>query len=132
MFSFLRGVVAVTMDLLKLDINQCPDKYYIPNAFKDTHKCDERNSYCVPILGRGFETGGYKCECKQGYEYPFEDLITYYDGQVLEAEFSNLVDNNETRFDMFKCRLAGASSVQVSMLTVFLLIFVSFGLYGRR
>ena len=27
---------------------------------------------CVPILGRGFETGGYKCECKQGYEYPFE------------------------------------------------------------
>jgi hypothetical protein len=40
-----KGVVAVTMDLLKLDINQCPDKYYIPNAFKDTHKCDERNSY---------------------------------------------------------------------------------------
>ena len=27
---------------------------------------------CVPILGRGFETGGYKCECRQGYEYPFE------------------------------------------------------------
>lgn len=82
-------------------------------------------------MGRGFETGGYKCECKQGYEYPFEDLITYYDGQVLEAEFSNLVDNNETRFDMFKCRLAGASSVQVSIVTVLLLIFVSFGLYGR-
>lgn len=87
---------------------------------------------CVPILGRGFESGGYKCECKQGYEYPFEDLITYYDGQVVEAEFSNLVDNNETRFNMFKCRLAGASAVQASILTVLLLIFFSFGVYGQR
>ena len=40
-----RGVVAVTMDLLKLDINQCPDKYYVNNLFKGTHKCDERTSY---------------------------------------------------------------------------------------
>ena len=52
---------------------------------------------CVPILGRGFATGGYKCECKQGYEYPFEDPITYYDGQLVEAEFISLVDNKETR-----------------------------------
>ena len=28
-----------------LDIDQCPDKYYVPNAFKDTHKCDDRSSY---------------------------------------------------------------------------------------
>lgn len=52
---------------------------------------------CVPILGRGFDSGGYKCECKQGYEYPFEDLITYYDGQLVEAEFSNIVNDKETR-----------------------------------
>ena len=52
---------------------------------------------CVPILGRGFETGGYKCECKQGYEYPFEDPITYFDGQLVEAEFLSLVENRETR-----------------------------------
>jgi hypothetical protein len=45
--SFLcyRGVVAVTMRLLELDINQCPDKFYVPNAFKDTHKCDKKTSY---------------------------------------------------------------------------------------
>ncbi|KAL1123171.1 hypothetical protein AAG570_002258 [Ranatra chinensis] len=92
-----KGVVAVTMDLLQLDINQCPDKYYVPNTFKDTHKCDKKTSYCVPILGRGFETGGYKCECLQGYEYPFEDLITYYDGQLVDAEFSNVVADNATR-----------------------------------
>lgn len=42
---FFRGVVAVTMDLLKLDINQCPDDYYVANAFKDTNKCDKKTSY---------------------------------------------------------------------------------------
>uniref|UniRef100_A0A1B6IF03 GPR158/179 extracellular domain-containing protein n=1 Tax=Homalodisca liturata TaxID=320908 RepID=A0A1B6IF03_9HEMI len=110
-----KGVVAVKMDLTQLDINQCSDKYYVPNAFKDTHKCDKKSSYCVPILGRGFETGGYKCECLQGYEYPFEDLITYYDGQLVEAEFTNVVQDRETRYDMFKCRLAGAASLSSSL-----------------
>jgi len=33
------------MRLLELDINQCPDKFYVPNAFKDTHKCDRKTSY---------------------------------------------------------------------------------------
>ncbi|KAK0182119.1 hypothetical protein PV327_000286 [Microctonus hyperodae] len=113
-----KGVVAVTMNLLQLDINQCDDKFYVPNAFKDTHKCDRKTSYCVPILGRGFESGGYKCECKQGYEYPFEDPTTYYDGQIVEAEFSNIVEDKETRFDMFKCRLAGAASVQSSLVLI--------------
>lgn len=123
-----KGVVAVTMDLLSLDINQCPDKFYVPNAFKGTDKCDRQTSYCVPILGRGFETGGYKCECRQGYEYPFEDLITYYDGQLVEAEFSNIVYNKETRIDMFKCRLAGAAAVQSSFAVLFCLLFVWFRL----
>lgn len=117
-----KGVVAVTMNLLQLDINQCPDKYYVSNAFKDTHKCDRRTSYCVPILGRGFEIGGYKCECLQGYEYPFEDLITYYDGQLVESEFSNVVAEKPTRFDMFKCRLAGASSLESSFYAICSLI----------
>ncbi|XP_026680578.1 probable G-protein coupled receptor 158 isoform X2 [Diaphorina citri] len=85
------------MNLLQLDINQCPSMYSTPNAFKDTHKCDRKTSTCVPILGRGYETGGYKCECLQGYEYPFENAITYYDGQLVEAEFTNLVVNTQTR-----------------------------------
>lgn len=33
------------MNMLQLDINQCPDDYYVPNAFKNTHKCDEKTSY---------------------------------------------------------------------------------------
>ncbi|XP_071438971.1 uncharacterized protein [Hetaerina americana] len=120
-----KGAVAVTMDMLQLDINQCPDKYSSTNAFKDSHKCDPGTSYCVPIQGRGFETGGYKCECIQGYEYPYEDLITYFDGQLVEAEFTNVVADNATRYDMFTCRLALASSLQSSYLVVMagLLIF---------
>ncbi|ODM87279.1 hypothetical protein Ocin01_19405 [Orchesella cincta] len=113
-----KGVVAVSMDLLQLDINQCDDDYYVPNFFKGTHKCHRRTSYCVPILGRGFDTGGYKCECYQGYEYPFDDPITYFDGQLVEAEFLNLVWDNKTRYDMLKCRLAGASSVVSSYLLI--------------
>lgn len=127
-----KGAVAVTMDLLKLDINQCPDKYYTPNAFKGTHKCDKRTSYCVPILGRGFYSGGYKCECKQGYEYPFEQEVTYYDGQLMEAEFENLVANKETRFDMFRCRLAGATCVQMSHITIVVALLISVVFYRIR
>lgn len=70
---------------------------------------------CVPILGRGFETGGYKCECLQGFEYPFEDLITYFDGQLVEAEFQNIVEDKETRYDIFKCRLAGAAAIKAGL-----------------
>lgn len=40
-----RGAVAVSMDIKALDINQCPGDYYTPNAFKRTHKCDDKTSY---------------------------------------------------------------------------------------
>ena len=33
------------MDIRMLDIDQCPDKYHVPNAYKDTHKCDDKSSY---------------------------------------------------------------------------------------
>lgn len=78
-------------------------------------------------MGRGFDTGGYKCECLQGFEYPFEDLITYYDGQLVEAEFQNIVDNKETRFDLFKCRLAGATEIRAGISVILgVILFVWF------
>jgi len=80
---------------------------------------------CVPILGRGFDTGGYKCECKQGFEYPFEDPITYFDGQLVESEFLNLVANQATRYDMYKCRLAGASAATSTWALIFSLVAAS-------
>ena len=33
------------MDIKMLDINQCPGDYFTPNAFKRTHKCDDKTSY---------------------------------------------------------------------------------------
>ncbi|CAD6209215.1 GSCOCG00003785001-RA-CDS [Cotesia congregata] len=116
-----KGVVAVTMNLMDMDINQCDDKFYVPNAFKGTHKCDRKTSYCVPIFGRGFDLGGYKCECKQGFEYPLEDPTTYIDGQIMEAEFQNIIEDKKTRIGLFKCRLAGASAAQASYTLVILM-----------
>lgn len=149
----------MSVDMIQMDINQCDDDYYIPNAFKGTHKCDRTTSYvscssiendrlylsqnvnnkqklkfvhfllfqCVPILGRLFTTGGYKCECLQGYEYPFEDLITYYDGQLVEAEFENIVNDEKTRFDLYKCRLAGASALQATLALIIISALLHYG-----
>jgi hypothetical protein len=92
-------------------------KYYKTNNHVNVFQC-------VPIHGRGFEAGGYKCECLQGYEYPFEDPITYYDGQIMEAEFQNVIMDKPTRIDMFKCRLAGAAAIQSSFVIIFGLLLV--------
>ncbi|KAJ8675045.1 hypothetical protein QAD02_010831 [Eretmocerus hayati] len=126
-----KGVVTVSMDLLQLDINQCDDKFNVPNAFKGTHKCDKKSSYCVPILGRGFSSGGYKCECKQGFEYPLEDRFTYFDGQLVDAEFQNIVEDKQTRYDLYKCRLAGASSIQFSWVLLLILLMIHYR-FNRR
>ncbi|XP_023240491.1 uncharacterized protein LOC111638939 [Centruroides sculpturatus] len=120
-----KGVVAVSMRLDELDLNQCQDEYYVQNAFKNTHKCDRRSSRCVPILGRGFEAGGYKCECLQGYEYPFVDPITYFDGQILEAEFEKAFKDQPSRFDTQKCRIAGSVTVQANLISILLLLILN-------
>ena len=40
-----KGAVTVSMEIKKLDISQCPGDYFTPNAFKRTHKCDDKTSY---------------------------------------------------------------------------------------
>lgn len=85
----------------------------------------------MPILGRGFETGGYKCECLQGFEYPFDDEITYFDGQLVEAEFQNVVEDKKTRYDTYKCRLAGAASIRAGVWGVVLVVMSSL-FFGHR
>jgi hypothetical protein len=107
------------MRLDELDMNQCPDEYHVHNAFKNTNKCDRKSTTCVPILGRKFDAGGYKCECQQGYEYPFNDPIAYFDGQIMEAEYDNMKQDNPSRFDTLKCRIAGAYQVTPSYACIF-------------
>lgn len=127
-----KGAITVTMPLLNLDINQCPQKFYEPNAFKGTHKCDQRSSYCVPIQGRGYDTGGYKCECIQGYEFPFEEEdFTYFDGQMMEDEFMHMLHNNKTRYDTFKCRIAGAALPLSNAFYVMILVLCSLLMWAK-
>ncbi|RWS29076.1 uncharacterized protein B4U80_10938 [Leptotrombidium deliense] len=119
-----KGVVMVSMPLEKLDINQCSSEGEMYNAFKNTHKCDRHSSRCVPILGRRFETGGYKCECLQGFEYPLNDDITYFDGQVVESEYVHMLNDEPSRFDTLKCRIAASTHLQSNSFTVLLLTLI--------
>lgn len=102
-----KGIVIVNLKLGNLDVNQCDaEDFHVNNAFKETHKCDRKSTRCVPVSGRKFESGGYKCECKQGFEYPFNNPTTYIDGQMMEAEYTNVVQGRPSRFDSLACRLA--------------------------
>ena len=38
-----------------------------------------------------FARGSYKCNCKEGYEYPFNDRAWYFDGQQMEDEYRKMV-----------------------------------------
>lgn len=44
-FIFYRGVVKVDVKLDYLDISQCPQEFYLANAFKNTAKCDFKSTY---------------------------------------------------------------------------------------
>ena len=58
-----RGVVIVDVLLSWLDINQCPQDYFVPNAFKDTARCHYDTTYVctinvyylVPLLFSAFQ-----------------------------------------------------------------------------
>jgi len=67
-----RGVVIVDVPLSWLDINQCPQDYFVPNAFKDTARCHYDTTYVCIILPWNF----------------LQSLLVFF--QVLLANFSNL------------------------------------------
>ena len=48
--SRCRGVVIVDAKLDELDINQCPMDYHVPNAFKDTARCDFQSTYVSLVI----------------------------------------------------------------------------------
>jgi hypothetical protein len=88
--------------------------YYEANAFKNSDRCDYYSTICKPIEGKGFVKGGYKCQCRAGFEYPFLDKNDFYPGDQLEKEWYTLTTNvsMESRFFSLKCRIAKASGIQ--------------------
>ncbi|XP_014776491.1 uncharacterized protein LOC106873574 [Octopus bimaculoides] len=118
-----KGVVTVDVDINYLDVDQCPADFYVANAFKNTARCDYESTYCIPLQSHlKFKEGSYKCECKQGYEYPFNDLQWYYNGQTMVEEYRKKMNNEPNRYDTLKCRIGGASSFRISWILVILTI----------
>ncbi|XP_005104597.1 uncharacterized protein LOC101847514 [Aplysia californica] len=120
-----KGVVTVDVDLNEMGINQCPGDFPTANAFKNTARCDYETQFCTPVESKGFRTGYYKCECRQGFEYTFNDLNWYFDGQQMEKEYKMKMQNEPNRFDSLKCRIAGASAASSSAVLITLLLALS-------
>jgi len=121
-----KGVVTVDIRLDELDINQCPQDYFMPNAFKDTARCHYDTTYCTYLAGKKFVRGSYKCECKVGYEYPFNDRAWYFDGQSMEEEYRKFIaGDQQNRYENLRCRISGSSRIVFSWMLTILLGFVS-------
>ncbi|KAK6170213.1 hypothetical protein SNE40_018662 [Patella caerulea] len=125
-----KGVVTTEVKLTNLDINQCPGEFHLPNAFKNTAKCHYESQYCYALEGVGFRQGGYKCECRQGYEYTINDLAWYYDGQKMEEEYKKFMSGVPNRYQTSRCRIAGASSVMFNM--YLLITLFSLAVYAAK
>jgi hypothetical protein len=99
--------------------------YHEPNAFKNTDRCDYHSTLCVPVSGKGFTKGGYKCRCRAGFEYPFLDKNDFYPGDQMEKEWFTLLSNTslESRFFQLKCRIAMASSITPNFKLITMTIF---------
>lgn len=113
-----KGVVMVDIKLDELSINQCPQDYYVPNAFKGTARCHYESTYCQYLPSKKFTKGAYKCNCRQGYEYPFQDRAWYFDGQTMEEEYRKLLIGQTSRFNTLQCRIAGAAKPASTLLTL--------------
>lgn len=122
-----KGVVTVDVDLDYMDIDQCPADFYVANAFKNTAHCDYETTYCVPLQSHlKYKEGSYKCECKQGYEYPFNDLQWYFDGQTMVEEYSKMMAQKSNRYETLRCRIAGATNYRFSWILLFVTFFLNF------
>jgi len=119
------GVVTVSVPLNKLDIDQCPSSFYTPNFFKNTATCDYRSSYCTLLPGRLFQLGNYKCECRQGFEYPFIDSLWFYLGYLMNQEYDNKQKGLVNRYDRLRCRESVGSRIYISSLVLALSVSVS-------
>lgn len=129
-----RGVVRVDVKLDELDINQCYMPYYEANAFKNSDRCDYYSTICIPTAGKGFVKGGYKCQCRAGFEYPFLDKNDFYPGDQLEKEWFTLTTNAsmESRFFQLKCRIAKASSIKPNTYLILIsMVFLRFTFFRK-
>ncbi|XP_055327918.1 uncharacterized protein LOC129581073 [Paramacrobiotus metropolitanus] len=99
------GLISVGINPDQIDVNQCSSAE--EPLFRGTDRCDRQTTTCVPVSGRGFRAGGYKCVCKEGFEYPYLDSIQYFDGLAVEIEYQNKLLDFPNNYANLRCRRPG-------------------------
>ncbi|CAH2282247.1 probable G- coupled receptor 158 [Pelobates cultripes] len=94
-----RGVLKVDVNLQKIDIDQCSNDGW----FSGTHRCQHNSSKCVPMKGRGFLLGAYKCICKTGFYHPDIFSVNGFQRQNMDNHFSR-GEISEEEYKCLPCR----------------------------
>ncbi|KAM8967675.1 metabotropic glycine receptor [Pelodytes ibericus] len=94
-----RGVLKVDVNLQKIDIDQCSNDGW----FSGTHRCQHNSSKCIPIKGRGFVLGAYKCICKTGFYHPDIFSVNGFQRQNMDNHFSR-GEISEEEYKCLPCR----------------------------
>ncbi|GFN94729.1 hypothetical protein PoB_002123500 [Plakobranchus ocellatus] len=119
-----RGVTTVDVPLSFLELNQCPMPFSVPNAFKNTARCDYLSTKCAPQAGFLFMRGSYMCTCRMGFEYWHSDGKFWIEGSLLELEYEKKRAGIFSRFDHLTCRRGQASALYQGYVPIFLSVSV--------
>uniref|UniRef100_A0A1I8FIM8 C2H2-type domain-containing protein n=1 Tax=Macrostomum lignano TaxID=282301 RepID=A0A1I8FIM8_9PLAT len=68
---------------------------------------------CVPVIQNKFQLENYKCECRQGFEYPYNDISIWFfaGGTVSESVRTSSSATRPTNYRMLKCREGAGSTL---------------------
>lgn len=106
------GFVSIVFgsDLRWYSINPCDDSVglNVHNPFQGLHKCHITTTECqpqsIPEEETGFDLASYRCVCKPGYEYPFGSMKNYFEGAMLEREYTKMLRGESNTYENMRCR----------------------------
>ncbi|GFT05169.1 probable G-protein coupled receptor 158 [Nephila pilipes] len=104
---YFKGVVAVSMPIIDVDINQCDGESYVA-AFSSSYHCDPSSTQCMPIANKGFRRGAYRCYCKPNFYLPSGEVHrrnkNYFEGELIERAYVESILYGEDKFlNNFQC-----------------------------
>ncbi|CAF4309504.1 unnamed protein product [Rotaria sp. Silwood2] len=91
-------------------INPCDNTIGINtyNPFQGLHKCHRETTECqyqtIPEEETGFDLASYRCVCKIGYEYPFNSMKNYFEGAIIEREYTKMLRGEINAYENMQCR----------------------------
>lgn len=57
---------------------------------------------CISLTSKKFVLGSYKCQCKIGNAYPFNNIALYFDGKTVEKEYRLKADGEKEARQVFQ------------------------------